>query len=108
MTDFPNEPSPEAPTPEATEAADDWLMSISSYDNTTSLARALDTFAAARVKEAVEKEREEIEWLRRLLCWCRSRLKHASYQVWLEKYLALGPSPVPEDDPAIVQSGEAP
>ena len=68
----------------------------------------LRMFAAARVKEAVEKEREEIEWLRRLLRWCRSRLKHESYQAWLDKYLALGPSPVPEDEPAVVQSGEAP
>lgn len=47
------------------------------------------------------------EWLRRLLKWCRPRLKHASYQTWLDKYLAAGPSPAPEDEPPIVHS-EAP
>jgi len=133
---IPSHPT-DAPTPEAMETAtklEHELLTNRLFHSNIDLAHALDTFAAARVKEAVdaayaryeedhkqlvevmcrdqkeavEKEREEIEWLRRLLHWCRSRLKHESYQVWLDKYLALGPSPAPEDGPAVVQSGEAP
>ncbi len=50
----------------------------------------------------------EIEWLRRLLRWCRPRLTRLrtgrSYQEMLDKYLAAGPTDLPVDEPAIVQS----
>ncbi len=47
---------------------------------------------------------EEALWLRRLIAWCRPRLKHPSYQTWLDQYLAAGPSPAPLDEPPIVRS----
>ncbi len=47
---------------------------------------------------------EEIEWLRRLLKWCRARLKHPSYQARLDQYLAAGPSPTPADESPVVHA----
>jgi hypothetical protein len=38
------------------------------------------------------------------LRWCRPRLKHPSYQSWLDQYLAAGPSEAPKDEPPIVRS----
>jgi hypothetical protein len=54
-----------------------------------------------RVAEA--KNERESEWLRRLLRWARARLKHPSYQVWLDQYLAAGQSPAPEDEPPVTR-----
>jgi hypothetical protein len=61
---------------------------------------------AAETVVAEQRERcaTEIEWLRRLLKWCRPRLKHPSYQTGLDHYLAAGPSPTPENEPPIVRS----
>jgi|SRR5712671_2314706 len=70
--------------------------------------RCGDAIWAMREKVRLDErtdQTEEIEWLRRLLRWCRPRLKHASYQTWLDQYLAAGPSPAPADDePVIIQS----
>lgn len=102
------------PTSEALEAATvtirDWYAAVKAGANGNqeawhlAFARALDEFAQA----AVEREREENAWLRRLLRWCHPRLKHGSYQVWLAKYLELGPSLAPEDEPPVVRSESKP
>jgi hypothetical protein len=64
--------------------------------------------AAIRARgDAAQTVDREREWLRRLLRWCRPRLKHASYQTWLDQYLAAGPSDAPVDEPPIVQSDDA-
>lgn len=44
----------------------------------------------------------EIAWLRRLLVWCRARLKKDGYQELLDRYLAAGPTE--PDDTKVVQS----
>lgn len=70
---------------------------------------AMAEHIAAFAQAAVERQREENAWLRRLLRWCRPRLKHRSYQVWLDKYLEAGVSVVPQyDDPPLVHSGDQP
>lgn len=46
----------------------------------------------------------ENEWLRRLLKWCRPRLKNHYYQEGLDKYLAAGPTPEPKNEPPIARS----
>lgn len=56
------------------------------------------------MRAGVPPEPREAEWLRRLLRWCRPRLKHPSYQWWLDKYLAAGPSEAPKDEPPIVRA----
>jgi hypothetical protein len=58
----------------------------------------------AGTADVIRQLEGEVEWLRRLLRWCRPRLKHPSYQTWLDQYLAAGPSPAPEDEPPIVRS----
>lgn len=44
----------------------------------------------------------EIAWLRRLLVWCRARLKRDGYQELLDRYLAEGPTD--PDDTKVVRS----
>ncbi len=86
-------------------------------DGVAFLLRRLDevrTRLDTRQAELLQANNAEVErrraaetengWLRRLLRWCRPRLKHASYQTWLDKYLALGPSPAPKDEPEVLCS----
>lgn len=53
--------------------------------------------------------RADINWLRRLISWCRPRLKPGTYATMLDTKLAAGISAPPdENEPAIVQSSECP
>lgn len=46
----------------------------------------------------------ESAWLRREIQWCSTRLKKDAYKVTLEKHLAEGPKPLPENEPDVVLS----
>ena len=77
---------------------------LASTDNLPADLRRIAAEMEALIHNARAAALEETAWLRRLLRWCRPRLKHPSYQAWLDKYLAAGPSPAPEDEPELIQS----
>jgi hypothetical protein len=53
-----------------------------------------------------QPDADEIAWLRRVIQWCRPRLKHDPYRMSLDIKLAAGPSVALDDEPQLIQSSQ--
>ncbi len=78
------------------------LPHLSSVHNVGLLAGAL---ADAR-EEGRREAKQENEWLRRVIAWCRARLGKDPYRHTLDRYLAIGPTEI--DKSAIGHSNPLP
>ncbi len=69
------------------------------------MGRIMSRVAVSRCGPAIERENA---WLRRLLQWCRPRLKQPFYAGQLDRALAAGPTDAPTDEPNPPPSDAAP